>query len=158
MGMAAEVEESPITSMRSMAKAVSVRERTIRRSIGDSWRPWTGELCQLLTNASKAAGVNRRKKLITWLKHHGSTVKIFSNKKMWTVDQAKNARNNRFLAMNQTKHPAGMMMLGVITSDGQRMPLYWFPRGLKIGTKEYLDVLQTVKPWIDATYPEGGYC
>lgn len=50
------------------------------------------------------------------------------------------------------------MMLGVVGSDGARMPPYWFPKGLRVGSKEYLEVLQTVvKPWLDATYPEGNY-
>ncbi|QQP40983.1 Putative transposable element [Caligus rogercresseyi] len=38
------------------------------------------------------------------------------------------------------------------------MPPFWFPKGLKIGAKEYLEVMQNVvKPWLDATYPEGNY-
>ncbi|QQP49551.1 Uncharacterized protein FKW44_010260, partial [Caligus rogercresseyi] len=50
------------------------------------------------------------------------------------------------------------MMLGVVSLDGNRMPPFWFPKGLKIGAKEYLEVMQhVVKPWLDATYPEGNY-
>ncbi len=38
------------------------------------------------------------------------------------------------------------------------MPPYWFPQGLKINRKGYVNVLQTVvKPWLDATYPNGRY-
>ena len=51
------------------------------------------------------------------------------------------------------------MMLGVVASDGKRMPPFWFPKGLRVGAKEYLEVLQTVvKPWLDEQYPEGNYC
>lgn len=40
--------------------------------------------------------------------------------------------------INSSKHPASAMMLGVVASDGKRMPPFWFPNGLKIGAKEYL--------------------
>ncbi len=50
------------------------------------------------------------------------------------------------------------MMLGMVASDGNRMPPYWFLKGLKIGAKEYLEVMRDiVKPWLDSTYPEGNY-
>ena len=95
-----------------------------------------------------------------------STVRIFSDKKMFYVDQAYNRRNNRVIVDNDaevtpvmtTKHPQGIMMLGVVASDGKKMPPYFFPQGLKIGTEAYLKVLRTVvKPWIEANYPDGGY-
>ncbi|QQP48712.1 Hypothetical protein FKW44_009107 [Caligus rogercresseyi] len=31
---------------------------------------------------------------------------------------------------------------------------YWFPKGLRLVAKEYLEVMRgIVKPWMDATYP-----
>ena len=45
------------------------------------------------------------------------------------------------------------MMLGVVASDGRRMPPFWFPKGLRVGAVEYLDVLETVvMPWLDENY------
>ena len=47
------------------------------------------------------------------------------------------------------------MMLGVVASDGNVMPPYFFPCGLKINTDRYLWVMShVVKPWIDRTWPE----
>ena len=38
------------------------------------------------------------------------------------------------------------------------MPPYWFPKGLRMGATEYITVMEDiVKPWLDATYPEGNY-
>ena len=49
-------------------------------------------------------------------------------------------------------------MLGVIASDGQRMPPLWFVEGLEITKEVYINAMETVvKPWIEATYPNGGY-
>ncbi len=67
---------------------------------------------------------------------HASTVQIFSDKKLWTVDQARNIPNDRLLATGIDnvplilcqKHPASAMMLGVISSDGNRVPPFWFPQ------------------------------
>ena len=42
------------------------------------------------------------------------------------------------------------MMLGVVCSNSKRMPAFWFPRGLWMGVKEYLEVMRdTIKPWLD---------
>ncbi len=57
---------------------------------------------------------------------------------MWTMDQYRNSRNDRYLAYSisevtpiiWTKHPASVMMLGVVASDGRRMPPQC-PRALK---------------------------
>ena len=88
---------------------------------------------------------------------------LHSDKKMFTVDQAYNRRNDRVVVdkdaevtpVMTTKHPQGVMMLGVIGSDGKKMPPHFFPCGLKINTQVYLGVLRRVfKPWIKATYPD----
>ena len=86
---------------------------------------------------------------------------------MWTIEQAPNRQNNRYLAscagdvpaIQKQKYPKSAMMLGVVASDGARMPPFWFEKGLKVNSAVYLDVLKNVvKPWLDATYPEGNYC
>ncbi|QQP37055.1 Uncharacterized protein FKW44_022357 [Caligus rogercresseyi] len=39
------------------------------------------------------------------------------------------------------------------------MPPYWFPKGIRVGVKEYLEVMRDIiKPWMDATYPDGNHC
>ena len=49
----------------------------------------------------------------------------------------------------QTKFPATIMVFGVIESEGDVMPPYFFPKGVKVNTEEYLKVLKGhVLPWI----------
>ena len=104
------------------------------------------------------------------MKNQKSTVRIFSDEKLWTVNLSRNVRIDRFITfspsevhhIHTTKYPASAMMLDtsnypassmVVGSDGKRIPPYWFPQGLKTGQNEYLEVLKTiVKPWIDANY------
>ena len=60
--------------------------------------------------------------------------------------------------VNQTKHLASSMMLSIFALNENKMPPHWFPKGLRGGAKEYLDVMKAVvKPWIDIKYTEGNY-
>eukprot|EP00095_Tigriopus_kingsejongensis_P010943 maker-scaffold234_size243041-snap-gene-1.28 protein:Tk10943 transcript:maker-scaffold234_size243041-snap-gene-1.28-mRNA-1 annotation:"hypothetical protein EAG_00300" len=107
--------------------------------------------------------LERCQKILGFLKRHGSTVKIISDKKIFTVDQVYNRRNDRFIAGSpeevkgvfRTKHPAQVMVMGVLASDGKKMPPNCFRVGEKIGANEYYKVLSyTVLPWLKAQYPE----
>ncbi len=163
-----KIEEDPTRSMSKLPKDLNVGKATISKAVGIlGLHSYVRRRRQLLTTATKKQSVIRGKKLINWMKKKGpSTVLVFSDKKNWTVDQTRNARNDHFLAfsvddvppVNQTKYPASAMMLGVVASDGKRMPPFWFPKGLRVGAKEYQDVLKdVVKPWLDANYPDGNY-
>jgi len=120
----------------------------------------------LLTAAQKKIRLERSKILLNWLKHNPSTVIIFSDKKNFTVDMAFNHKNDRFLSKERssvppvmrTKHAASVMALGIIASNGKKMPIFFFPRGIRVGTNEYLDVLiNVVKPWLDREFADVPY-
>jgi len=159
IGVASEIEADGSTSYREMGKALGVSKNTVWRACKDlGASSYVRRRRQLLTEATKANRVMKGKKLLNLLKKQGSTVRIFSDKKNWNVDQSRNSQNDRFLAcvedvppINSTKHPQSAMMLGVVASDGKRMPPNWFPKGLRLDTKEYLKVMENVvKPWINA--------
>ena len=162
----AEVTERPDTPMRVLARQAGVDEKTIRRAVHEDLglASYVRRTRHLLTTKQKEARVTRGKKLVNWMKHHSSTVKIFSDKKRFDVDQSRNRQNDRFLAqspsevppIHSTKHPASCMMLGVVASDGKKMPPIWFDGNTRVGQKEYLEVMRDkVKPWVDANYPDG---
>ena len=47
------------------------------------------------------------------------------------------------------------MSLGVVGSDGQRMPLFWFDKGERVDQRRYMEVMNdVVVPWIEKTYGE----
>ncbi len=79
------------------------------------------------------------------------TVKIFLDKKNFSLDQSFNHCNDCYLAKAKsdvqaimtTKHPASVMVLGIMTSNGKKMPPFFFPCRLRVGAKEYLEMLQT---------------
>ena len=156
-GLANEIEADPTKLMQKLALDLEVNEKTIRNALKDlglkSYVRWRR---QLLTAKSKASRGERGRKILNFLKSKSpSTVLVFSNKKNCTVDQARNARNDRYLTnavdnvppINQKKHSASAMMLGGVASDGSRMPPYWFEKGMRVGAMAYLEVMKkVVKP------------
>ncbi|QQP35821.1 Uncharacterized protein FKW44_020732, partial [Caligus rogercresseyi] len=128
-GLMAGIEADPTRSMRKMAKVFEVSEWTIRKAVSKLG------LRQLLSNSAKNSRVDRGKKLLSWLKKKPSSTKN------WTVDQSRNARNDRFLAYAVEEHLASC----------------W--GGGKVGAKEYLTVIKNVvKPWWMPHTPRANYC
>lgn len=162
------VSENPTTSMRKLARDMKVSPRTIRRAVHTDLQlnSYVRTPKHLLTAAMEARRLERAKKVLNYLKRHGPTVKIFSDEKIFTVDAVVNRRNDRYIAQSRsevkgifrTKHPAQVMVLGVVASDGKKMPLHFFKPGEKVNTEVYYKVLRyKVLPWLKANYPNGNY-
>ncbi len=91
-----------------------------------SLKSYTRTPRHLITECMKARRWERCNKVLRYIKNHGSTVKIFSDEKIFTVDAVLNSRNDRYLAESiadvictfRTKHPAKVMILSVVASDG----------------------------------------
>ena len=53
----------------------------------------------------------------------------------------------------ETKNPASVMVFGAAASDGSVMDPRFIESGLKIGTKEYLDILKnSLLPWMEQKF------
>ena len=51
--------------------------------------------------------------------------------------------------MSTTKHPASVIILGVVASNGETMPPVWFDIGYRLTAADYKDILATkVLPWV----------
>ncbi len=130
--LSAKIEADHTRSMRKLAKDLNISDWTVRKAVGKfGMHSHVRRRRQLLSASAKNSRVERGKKLTSWLKKKPSSgVLVFSDKKNWTVDQSRNARNDRYLTygveevppVSETKHPASAMMLGVVCSDGKRMP------------------------------------
>ena len=102
----------------------------------------------------------RSKRLLNKLKTpaEDDVIWFFSDEKNFDQDQKVNRRNDIWLCADpsevprvmHTKFPATVMVLGVISNEGNAMPPHFFPQGLKVNSAAYIHVLETVvKPWID---------
>ncbi|QQP35032.1 Transposable element tcb2 transposase [Caligus rogercresseyi] len=148
-----KIKEDPTKSINRLFNDFSVHSMTIKRTVREDLglTSYTRTLRHLLTEDMKRKRLTRCKKVLTSLKGNSSIVKIFSDKKMFTVDQVYNRRNDRWLGetteevqgVYRTKHPAQTMVLGVVVSDGKKMLPFFF----KIRKETYYK----------ANYPEGNY-
>ena len=57
------------------------------------------------------------------------------------------------LPVLESKHPASVMIFGVVPCNGHIMPTHFVPAGERIGTTEYLTILEEVLiPWLEQHY------
>ena len=113
---------------------------------------------QLLTQATKDRRLLNSTKLLNRLKHRKeSNMLWFSDEKNFCQDQAHNRQNHQWIAIcpndvprvMKTKFPNTVMVFGVISSDGDMMPLHIFETGLRVDTEIYLQIMESVVlPWI----------
>ena len=159
-----EIRADPTQSMERLSRKLEVSRRTVQRATYDDlgFKSYVRTQRHFLSSIMKEKRLERCRKLINYLRKRPSIVKIFSDEKIFTVDQVYNRRNDRYIAESRdqvkgvyrTKHPAQIMVLGVLTSDGRRMPPHFFKPNQKIGTEEYLWVLRyKILPWIKCQYP-----
>ncbi len=122
---------------------------------------------QLIAEAVRERKLARAKKLLAWMKRNlVTTAKIFSDKKIFTVDQVHNQRNDCWLAVDREdmefvctmKHLQQIMILGILCSNGKRMPPIFFGKDKKCNTEVYYKILRyKVLPWLRCTYRRGNY-
>ena len=164
----ARIDNDPTKSMSRLANDMSVHKSTISRAISEDlgMYSYARTVKHLLTEKQRQTRLERSKKLLTWIRHNGSTVKIYSDKKIFTVDQVLNRRNDRYIAISsddvqgayRTKHPSQIMVLEVVASDGNTMKPHFFNPGEKVNAAVYVKVLKdVVMPWLHRTYPSGNY-
>lgn len=167
------IKYNPVRSMTKMASEVNVSPSSVLRIIKKDLKMKSRARVKvpLLTAAHREARVERSRKLLNSLKHGAAGhVILFSDEKIFSVDATCNRRNDRWIGgdpedtpeaaryASTTKHPASVMVFGLVASDGKRMPPVFIPSGVRINTEVYVNILQeSVKPWIQANYPEGKY-
>ena len=115
---------------------------------------------QLLTQPNKQKRLKRCKAMISRFTDGRHEQILFSDEKLFTVEQVINKQNNRILAtdrntlpqatfrVSMTQKPASVMVWAGVTSDG-RTPLVFIPHGVKINQNIYRTTIleAVVKPW-----------
>ena len=164
------IRTNPVRTMRGMARELGVSEHTVRnvvkKKLGARSLARTKKF--LLSERLKALRVERCNKLLAILKKKKQVI-LFSDEKYFSVDQVSNSRTDRFItnlrledvpdhvrAVQKAKHPAQIMMFGLVASNGLKMPPVFMAKGMRMGSKEYLEevLIPHVKPWIDANFPD----
>ncbi len=162
----AKIASNPSKSYGKLGKEVGLHRTTVAKIVKNDlgMKSYVRRRCQILSAENKARRLARARILLNRLKApeartDGAQKLIFySDEKNFQQDQAHNKRNDRWIATERaevpgiarTKFPAQVMVLGVISNEGDVMPPYFFEQGLKVNTDVYLNVLNTVvKPWME---------
>ena len=162
-GLKRSIAANPSQSMATLAKKRNMFKMMIYNAVRkDLMMKSFSRQCQnILTERSMKIRKERSHLLLNHLKHKGGSVRIFVDEKKFMVDEVANCRNSWFIAKDpscvppvmRSKHPASVMVFGVVASDGKVMPPHFIDAGLKINTAEYLKILKEVLlPWIKKNY------
>ena len=155
------VKENPSKSIRKITKEMGTSRRTIGRTVKEDLNVKSYKLRwrQLLTQVQKERRKLKASALIDDLKHTSSgMLRFFSDEKIFVQDMKPNQQNNRWLSASpeevpivmHSKYPVHVMVLGVVSSDGDVMEPVLIPDGLYLGANSYVTLLdEHVKPWMD---------
>ncbi|UYV61469.1 hypothetical protein LAZ67_1004962, partial [Cordylochernes scorpioides] len=155
-----KIDGNPGKSMRAIAKEMDVGSMEIVRTIHEDLglKSYALRKGQLLTENMKNNRKGKAAALLNNLKHDSfGMLRFFSDENNFDVDQKVNPRNDRWICKDpseipvvmHTKFPASVMVLGVISSEGDVMPPHFFEKGLRMNADTYINVLETVvKPWM----------
>ncbi|UYV73173.1 IKK1 [Cordylochernes scorpioides] len=128
-----KIDGNPGKSMRAIAKEMDVGSMTIVRTIHEDLglKSYALRKGQLLTENMKNNRKGKAAALLNNLKHDSfGMLRFFSDEKNFDVDQKVNPRNDRWICKDpseipvvmHTKFPASVMVLGVISSEGDASP------------------------------------
>jgi hypothetical protein len=150
------ITRDPGRSMRSMAQEMNISRTTVRKMVSEDlrYKSYAMRRGQFMSEATRTRRLEKAMKLLARIKHPivPNPLIFFSEEESFTQDQKVNHRNNRWLCSDPTevpivmvtKFPANVMVLSVVSNEGNVMPPHIFPKGLKVNTDEYLDVIKTV--------------
>ena len=164
-----KIKRNPTGSIMKLAKEHKVSRGTISNALNDMGMSSKAKASRYLINGcAKEKRLQRCRSLLHKIKPEQQPIFLFTDEKLFTVDSTHNRRNDRFISIGtfseapaatkfhfKTKHPASVMVFGLVSSDGKKMPLVFVDQGVKITADVYIDILQKhVKPWIDKNYSQ----
>ena len=153
-------KNDPTKSMTAIAQDLRLSKALIHKCVSEDlcYHSYKMQKGQFLGPKAKETHLEKLQRLLSKLKHPAQPKMLwfFSNEKNFCQDQKMNQQNNCWLAycpkdvprVMQTKFPATVMVFGIRSLDDV-MPLHVFPKGLRVNSDIYIELLKTkVLPWI----------
>lgn len=160
--IASRMRRNPRRSARQMARETGISKSSVQRILRDHLRVKAYKLqrVQELTATQKKVRLERCKALKTRYARMEIPNLVFSDEKIFTVQQVVNRQNHRVylrdrsgdhaahLQVGRSQAPASVMVWAAVTADG-RAPLVFLPEGVKVNASVYRErVLEaSLKPW-----------
>jgi transposase len=154
------IEKNPHLSVRKLGKAVNISKDSSHRILKKNLKlkPYKNQKRQLLTNAVKDARFKRCKQLKKRFVANSHRQIVFSDEKLFTIEQAQNQQNDRTWKskppqkedriVSRTQKPKSVMVWAGITHNG-KTPLIFLEQGQRLNHESYIEqVLKNVLlPW-----------
>ena len=154
------IDETPQWPIWLIARDLGISHITVNAYVKEDLkcRSYRRQTSQIFTEKTKNIRLVKFVRLLNKLKHpkKPNMLWFFSDEKNFCQDQVHNSQNHCWIATNnrdvprvmKKKFPATVMVFGMVSSEGHIMPPLIFKVGLKVNTKVYLDVLNSVViPW-----------
>lgn len=153
------VQRNPRISMRKIARDTGINREAVRRMAKNELmlKPYKLQKRQLLTEKNKQVRLQRCRQLLQRAAGKNWENFLFTDEKLFTVEQAHNRQNDRIWSANapgpssvvehRQKSKSVMVWAGVCASG--KTPLVFVEQGVKINKDVYVrDILQAVVlPW-----------
>ena len=151
-----KIRRNPRRSLRKMAKETKMSARTMGRLVHEDLKmsSFTLQKRQSLSANVKQKRLDRSKVLLNELKRGTAGETVWSDEKIFTVEQAHNRRNDRILAkkssdipyerktVHRTMKPASVMVWAAV-SKSWRSPLIFVEEKAKINARVYIEKILT---------------
>lgn len=156
------IDRNPMRSMRAMARSLDISDGSVRKMVKDQlgYHPYKIGKGHYLNDAMKANRLIKARKMkrLAAAGRHRSV--LFTDEKIFTVEQAHNHQNDRQLLpqgppstrnaklITRSHFPASVMVWAGICGSG-KTPLVFVEKGVKINAKVYQESIlkAVVDPW-----------
>lgn len=160
-----KIRRNPHRSMRKLAREHKISDRSVRRIVNNKLKlyPYKIQKVQNLTEQAKRNRVVKSNALLDRLENGTLLKTLWTDEKLFTVEQVVNKQNDRILAsslpgasdraIKRSSHPASVMVWGGVTAR-YKTPLVFVNPGVKINKEYYIDSIleSVVKPWAIRTF------
>lgn len=162
-----KIRRNPRRSMRKLAKEAQTSARTMRRVCENDLQmsPYKLQKRQLLSAPTIEKRLTRSRLLLNRIRDGTLPNIIFSDEKLFSVQQSHNHQNDRVLSRSleaipgnagkvfRTQKPASVMVWAAISESGKSL-LVFVPQGVKINKERYIeDILEgALRPWCNSVY------
>eukprot|EP00096_Caligus_rogercresseyi_P000682 TRINITY_DN11174_c0_g1_i1.p1 TRINITY_DN11174_c0_g1~~TRINITY_DN11174_c0_g1_i1.p1 ORF type:complete len:211 (+),score=40.62 TRINITY_DN11174_c0_g1_i1:134-766(+) len=131
-GLNRSTKKNPGTPITKLAATKNMSIYTISKAVREDlgYKSFALSVRHLLTDKQKDARVARGKDMLNFIKSSSSpSLRFFSDEKLFNLDRTHNRQNTRWICQDpedvpmvfKSKNPASVMVLGVISSDGDVM-------------------------------------
>ena len=152
------IRRNPQRSLRKMAAEVHISRGSMQNLVKKelNLRSFKRKTVHFLSASIKQKRLSRSRGLLAWLENEKVERFVFSDEKLFNIEQATNKQNDRILAPNsssipekylyvpRTQKPRSIMVWAGISANS-RTPLVFVPEGVKISAITYRQlILDTV--------------